>query len=177
MQNLIIEIKKGSPHAIENFYKNYSPLIFNYLVKKLPTKEDAEELTNEVFLEAIDSMGFLNSNNNLKAWLYKIAHNKMVDFYRKKKINFLLLSKIPYLELIANEISEPEFQFEKNKIKKKIEKTFLKLSDKHHRILKLHYEEKIPVKELAYTFNLSFKATESLLFRARKKFVYIYERS
>ena len=176
MRNLIDNVKNGDPQSVSDFYRKNSGKILNYLTKRLPTKEDAQELTNDVFLEAIDSLELLNKNENLQAWLFKIAHNKMVDFYRKRKIKSLLMSQIPYLEIIANEVSQPEFQFEKNRIRDKIEATLSKLSNRHQKILRLHYEEEIPVKELGLIFNLSFKATESLLFRARKKFQSIYER-
>ena len=101
----------------------------------------------------------------------------MVDFYRKRKIKSILLSQVPFLQIVANEINQPEFQYEKNKIRDRIETAFHSLSLKYQKILRLHYEEKVPVKELANIFSLSFKATESLLFRARQSFRLAYESS
>lgn len=117
--------------------------------------------------------------NETKAlsWLYKIAHNKVVDYYRKKRIKTILLSQIPYLQLVDKEVHEPEFIFEKNKIRDKIEKVFSLLSWLHQRILQLHHERGVRLKEIAKTFHLSLKATESLLFRARRRFILIYERT
>jgi RNA polymerase sigma factor (sigma-70 family) len=163
--------------SVADFYKEHSPKILSYLTKKLPSPEDAQELTNDVFLEAIDCLHLLKKDDKLQPWLYSIAHHKMVDYYRKKKIKSLLLSQIPYLEIVAKEISQPEFLFEKNRIKDKIKKTFHELSEDYQKILSLHYEEGIPVKDIALTFNMSFKATESLLYRARAKFQIIYESS
>lgn len=171
------KIALSDPQAVADFYKQYSPKILSYLTRKLPSPEDAQELTNDVFLEAIDSMHLLKKKGKLQPWLYSIAHHKMVDYYRKKKIKSLLLSQIPYLEIVAKEINQPEFLFEKNRIKEKIKQTFYQLSKDYQRILTLHYEEGIPVKELALFFNMPFKATESLLYRARRKFQIIYERS
>lgn len=128
-------------------------------------------------MEAIDSLSFLQKEQNISAWLYGIAHNKMADFYRKRKIKSVLLSNMPFLEIIESEINQPEFQFEKNKIRDGIELALHSLSSNYRQILKLHYEENIPVKTLAKIFNLSFKATESLLFRARRSFKLAYERT
>ncbi len=119
----------------------------------------------------------MNKAENIQAWLYKIAHNKTVDFYRKKKIKSILLSQLPFLEIIANEIHQPEFQFEKNKIRDRIEYALKSISDDYRKILQLHYEEEVPVKDLAPIFNLSFKATESMLFRARQSFKRAYEQT
>jgi RNA polymerase sigma factor (sigma-70 family) len=84
---------------------------------------------------------------------------------------------MPFLQIVAAEINQPEFQFEKNKIRDRIEFAFKSLPEVYRRILKLHYEEKISVKELAVILNLSFKATESMLYRARQSFKLAYERA
>lgn len=173
----IKRILEGDSKAVREFYKFYSPKILSYLSKKLPTFEDAQELTNDVFLEAIDSLSILKREESTMSWLYRIAHNKMVDFYRKKKIKSILLSQVPFLQIVSAEINQPEFQFEKNKIRDRIESSLRSISQKYQKILMLHYEEGISVKELARIFRLSFKATESLLFRARKSFRLAYERA
>ena len=175
--SFIKRILAGDSEAVIEFYKSYSPKILSYLSKKLPHLEDAQEITNDVFLEAIDSLSFLQKEKNVSAWLYKIAHNKMVDFYRKRKIKSILLSQLPFLQIVASEINQPEFQFEKNKIRDNIEFALRSLSTKYQKILKLHYEENVQVKMLAKIFNLSFKATESLLFRARQSFKLAYVRT
>jgi RNA polymerase sigma-70 factor, ECF subfamily len=172
--SLIKRILIGDGKAVVQFYKSYSPKILAYLSKKLPRVEDAQEITNDVFLEAIDSLALLQKEENVSAWLYRIAHNKMVDFYRKKKIKSILLSQVPFLQIVANEINQPEFQFEKDRIRDRIEKILLSLPEEYRRILKLRYEEGFPVKMLAKKLNLSFKATESLLFRARQSFKLAY---
>lgn len=175
--SLVYRVKKGDPQAVTDFYKLYSPKISSYLTGKLPSEEDAQEALNDVFLEAIDSLHLLQNEKNLQAWLFRIAHNKMVDYYRKRKIKSLLLSQIPYLEIIDKEVHQPEFQFEKDRVRDKIEQTLFGLAPNHQKILRLHYEEQMSVKDIAPVLNLSFKATESLLFRARKNFQLAYDRS
>jgi RNA polymerase sigma-70 factor, ECF subfamily len=172
--SFIKRILAGDTLAAIGFYKSYSPRILHYLSRKLPRIEDAQEIVNDVFLEAIDSLSLLQEEKNISAWLYRIAHNKMVDFYRKKKIKSILLSQIPFLQVVANEINQPEFQFEKDKIRDRIEAVLLSLPENYRKILKLRYEEGFPVKILARRLNLTFKATESLLFRARQSFKLAY---
>jgi len=157
------------------FYKKYSPQILRYLLKKLP-KEDAQEVLNDIFLEVVDRIIFVHDYKKIIPYLYQTAHNKTVDFYRQKKIKSLIFSKLPFLELISKEIDRPDFQYEKNQIRDRIETTFHLLSSQYRQILHLHYEENISVKNIAIILNLSYKAAESLLFRARKSFKKIYER-
>lgn len=163
-------------HDVVTFYQKYSPRILTYLQIKLPPDE-AKEILNDVFLEAVDSLPTLKKQTNLKAWLYKIAHNKMVDFYRKKKIKSFLFSQVPYLEIFANEIHQPEFIIEKKKIKENLELAMRNISKKYQSILRMHYEEQMPIKQIAIVLNLTPKAAESLLFRARQSFIKAYERT
>lgn len=177
MSSLLDQIISGDNRAVVEFYRLYSPKIFAFLSKRLPTLEDAQELTNDVFLEAIDSLYLLRNKNAILSWLYAIAHNKTVDFYRKRKIKSILLSKMPFLEIIESEVNQPEFQYEKNKVRDRIEKALHLLSYRYQKVLRLHYEEQIRIKDIAPILNLSFKATESLLFRARQSFKLAYVRS
>ena len=177
MTSLIERILNGDNDAILAFYKVYSPRILKYLRSRLPRNEDAEEILNDVFFDAIDNLPLFQKKSSIQTWLYKIAHNKLVDFYRKKKIKSILLSQVPYLEIIANEISQPEFQFEKDKIRDRIESALQTLSEQYREILTLRYEFGFSVKQLALHFDLSFKAAESLLFRARIRFREAYGRT
>ncbi len=176
MDSLVRRILSGENQAVVLFYNEYSPKIRKYLQYRMPRTEDIEAFTNDIFLEVIDSLPLFQEKCSLLSWLYKIAHNKIVDFYRKKKIKSVLLSQIPFLEVVAHEVYEPEFQYEKNKIRDKIEQTLREMSHTYRRILRLHYEEQKPVKQIALELDLSYKAAESLLFRARQQFKKAYEK-
>lgn len=176
MKSLINQVLSGNPEAVTQFYQLYAPKIERYLQKKLP-HDDAKEITNDVFLEAIDSLPTLHDKENVQGWLYRIAHHKMVDYYRKQKLKSFALSKLPFLELVASEMHEPEFQMEKNKIRDSLEMALHKISDKYRHVLFLHYEEGLPIKDIATILNLTPKATESLLFRARQSFKEAYGRA
>ena len=177
MANLIDGILSGDPSAIETFYKTYAPGIGRYLKRKLPREEDAQEMLNDVFLDAIDSLPKLRDQEQLQSWLYQIAHHKMVNFYRKQKVKTFLFSQFSYLKLLAEEINEPEFQMEKQELLQRLQVTFQQLSEKYQQIIRMHYEEALPLKAIAMELNLSHKAAESLLYRARQQFKNDYART
>jgi RNA polymerase sigma-70 factor, ECF subfamily len=177
MQSLIDRLLKGDEQAVATFYQTYSPRLLCFLQKRLPREEDAQEILNDIFLDAVDDLPTLHKQTNLQAWLFKIAANKTADFYRKRKIKSFLFSQMPYFEIIANEINEPEFQLEKDKIRDSIEAAFLDIAVHYQQILRMHYEDGMPVKAIAVTLEVSPKAAESLLFRARQSFIKSYERA
>ena len=174
MATPIESVCAGDPTAIESFYHEYAAMLLRYVRNKLP-QEDAQEIVNDVFLDAIDALPNLRKETNIKAWLYKIAHNKVVNYYRKKKLKSFLFSQFPYLKILSEEMHEPEFQFEKRELKVRLHIVLEQLSEKYRQILHMHYIEDMPVKHIAITLNLSFKATESRLYRARQQFIKHYQ--
>ncbi len=174
MEHSIERILQGDESAVEEFYKQFSPGILRYLKQKLPKEEDAQEILNDVFLDAIEELPTVNNKANVKAWLYQIAHHKMVNFYRKKKIKSLLFSQFPYLQIVAEEFDQPQFQLEKEEVKIRLQMALEKLSQKYQQILRMHYIQELPVKIIAIQLNVSFKTAESRLYRARQQFIKYY---
>jgi RNA polymerase sigma-70 factor (ECF subfamily) len=177
MTSLIDRIIQGDDQAVAVLYNSYSPGILRYLKRKLPREEDAQEILNDVFLDAVDALPNLREQMQLQSWLYQIAHHKIANFYRKQKIKTFLFSQFSYLKLLAAEINEPEFQIEKQELLRRLQLTFQQLSGKYQQIIRMHYEDAIPVKAIALELNLSPKATESLLYRARQQFKKDYART
>ena len=175
MQSLVKKILEGDEAAVELLYRTYSKDILRYLQKRVP-HEEASEILNDVFLEAIDGIALLKKDANLKAWLYKIAYNKTIDYYRKSKVKTFFISQMPFLEVIDYEVHQPEFQMEKRELRERIEKALRSISEQYRKILTLRYEYQMSVKEIALVFQMSVKAAESLLFRARQSFIRAYER-
>lgn len=177
MASLIDQIIKGDSDAVLQFYKLYSPGLMKYLSQKLPRQEDAEELLNDTFFEALDTLSFFQKKSSVKTWLFRIAHNKVADFYRKRKLRSILLSQVPFLEIVAEEIDQPEFEYEKQMVSKKIDIAMKSLSEKYREILTLKYVKRFSIKQIAIEMQLTIKAAESLLFRARQSFMLAYERA
>ncbi len=177
MASLIDRIITGDSDAVLQFYKEYSPSLMKYLSKKLPRQEDAEEILNDIFFEALDTLSFFQKKSTVKTWLFRIAHNKIADFYRKRKLRLILLSQVPFLEIVAEEIDQPEFEFEKKKISERVDKAMRSLNERYREILTLKYIKRFSIKKIALELHMSVKAAESLLFRARQSFMLAYERA
>lgn len=136
--------------------------------------QDAEDITQETFLNAFVSLGDFKGNSEFSTWLFRIGINTAYSFLRKKKIR----SIITYYETKLNQISE-QFQTNKNDNPHKI------LSDKQSEELIFKEIDKLPAnqrtafilsrlhetsqKEIAEIMCLSVHAVESLIQRAKKQ--------
>lgn len=170
MEN-VLSGKKGAATA---FYKAYAPKIRRYLMGKLP-HEEVEEILQDTFLSAFDSLALYRGKSSVSTWLIAIARHEVADFYRKQYVRKAVLSTSPLFENMVSELLSPEFVLEKTKIEKRFFETYRSLSTQYQDVLSYRYELSMSVKEIAERMELSFKATESLLFRARLAFREAYE--
>ncbi len=84
-KELIIKSQGGDKQAFAALYDYYIRTIYNFIYYKTHHKETAEDLTSETFFKALRTISSVDSNRSFLSWLYKIAHNSVIDFYRRKK--------------------------------------------------------------------------------------------
>lgn len=174
-QDFIEKIVARNDRALLNFYKHYQPMIFRYINKLVNDKAVGEDLTQEVFLDFIEEIRDFHGRSSIKTFLFTIARNKTIDYFRKKKIKKILFSAIPsYIVEKASAIFLDSY-LEKKELTDKIRSVFKRLPNDYQIILRLKYIDGERVKVIAKKMSLTFKTAESLLFRARKAFIRIYK--
>ena len=89
---LLEKAKNGSLPAFEELVLLYEKKVYNYCFRMTNSREDAEDLTQEVFIKVYKSLGSFKGNSQFSTWLYRIAHNICIDKYRKQKAVLIPLS-------------------------------------------------------------------------------------
>ena len=87
-QTLLALAASGDRHAFGEFYELHLNEIYRYVLFRVNDQNEAEDLTAKVFLEAWESLTGVRRKqqiDNIRAWIYRIAHNKVIDFHRTKK--------------------------------------------------------------------------------------------
>lgn len=74
-----------NPAAFAPLYDRYVRGLYKYLLGKTGNLAEAEDLTSQTFLSALEGLPGYQDHGNFRAWLFGIARNKWVDFYRKSK--------------------------------------------------------------------------------------------
>ncbi len=82
----------------EEIYIEFRKPLFRYISYKVSDKQVAEELLNDLFFKASKSLDTLKEKENLQAWLYKIASNLIIDYYRKTKVKSVEIDEEIHLE-------------------------------------------------------------------------------
>jgi RNA polymerase sigma-70 factor, ECF subfamily len=82
----IARARTGDSEAWGELYRDYAPAIFRFCRRALPTREDAEDATMEIFMKLRDKLGQYDETRSFTAWLYKVAANHCWDLLRRRKI-------------------------------------------------------------------------------------------
>ncbi len=83
---LVLRAAKHDPEAFALLYDRFVDKIYKYIYYKVGTKSDAEDLTAQVFLKAWEAIGkYRVTEHPFSAWLYRIAHNLVVDYFRTRR--------------------------------------------------------------------------------------------
>ena len=138
--------------------------IFNYLLKILRNREDAEDILQEVFIAFYKKMETVNETSCL-SYLYKTAYNKALNKINSNKKTKNLMVSYDNIENLKETEPEKPDDF-KNKI---IRNAYTKLKPKEAYILELQFYQKMNYKEIAKRLSTTVSATDSRLVRAKKK--------
>ena len=90
---LINKAKNGDSKAYEGLLKKYRNSVYNLVYRMVHDIEEAEDLTQEAFIKAFHSLASFNEDYAFSTWLYKIATNNCIDFFRKRKLQTYSLDK------------------------------------------------------------------------------------
>ncbi|WP_258541133.1 RNA polymerase sigma factor [Parvicella tangerina] len=160
----------------DKIYQEHKDLVYNLALKYLQNIEDAEEVTQDVFVSIFKNYDTFNQDAEMTTWVYRITINKSLDFIKAKKAKKRLgfLSSIFKLSGQEAIFTQDHFNHPGVQLKSKEEVAFImncinQLPDKQKTALILHKLEDRSQVEVAEIMNLSPKAVESLVQRAKVK--------
>src|SRR3981081_408492 len=81
----IARAKAGNAEAWGELYRNYAPAIFRFCRRVMPTREDAEDATMDIFVKVRQKISQYDSSRSFNAWLYTVAANHCWDLLRRRK--------------------------------------------------------------------------------------------
>jgi RNA polymerase sigma factor (sigma-70 family) len=171
---LIQQLRAGDELAFKSLVENYQDLVYNTALGVVQNSEDAEDVSQEVFIQVYRSIDQFKGDARLSTWIYRITTTKALDHIRsrKRKKRFAFITSL----FGANDelIHEPvDFQHPGVALDRKEQAALLfrmieQLPDNQKVAFTLHKTEELSYQEIADVLQLSVSAVESLLFRARQ---------
>jgi RNA polymerase sigma factor (sigma-70 family) len=173
---LIAELKNGSDTAFQYLVEHYQDRVFNTSLGLLQNQDDAEDITQEVFLKVFQSVRSFRGNAKLSTWIYRIAVTTSLDLLRSRKRKKRFGAVLSLFETgEGEEVADPSPFVHPGVVLENKERAAVlfqamnSLPENQRVAFTLHKVEGLSYQEISGILNVSVPAVESLMHRAREK--------
>jgi len=172
---LVKNLRSGDSSAMEEFYNIYRNRLYSLVLEKVGRdRAIAEDLVQEVFLAALDSLDKFRGDSQLYTWLRSIAFHKINDLYRRQVREPKQQKPSPdsdvtkQIEQTRDDEPATLTVLESEEIRQSVHQALADLPQDYQDVLVLKYLEEMPVLAISQVMGRSPKSVEGLLSRARK---------
>lgn len=146
LTKLIRQIKNGDRGAFGELYDLFVDRVYRFIYFRVDKREDAEDLTEQIFVKALEKLpDYEEKGLPFEAWLFRVARNAVIDFYRTRKIH-VPLQKAAEVESSA---PTPEEIAEHSLTKEWIMEKLRRLPDNYREVLVMTYLEELSHEEIS----------------------------
>jgi len=158
-ESLVRRAQQCDPVALTQLYEENFDRIYRYIVLKIGDRTEAEDMTQQVFLNALKSISsFRWKGTHFSAWLFRIAHNQIVDYFRKKSKR----ATVPLDESLAAGGSDPGQAAERKVEIEQLALATKKLTEAQQEVISLRFAGELSVAEAARAMGKSEGAVKAL---------------
>jgi RNA polymerase sigma-70 factor (ECF subfamily) len=174
-KEIITRLRMNDEKAFSTLVDLFSKKVYNTCIGMLQNIEDAEDVTQEIFITIHTNILQFKEESSLSTWIYRISVNKCLEFIRKKNRKkrsgiFKSIFSSDGEKAIENhsDFIHPGIELENKERAQILFKAIDLLSEQQRTAYILHKVEQVSYNEIAAIMELSLSAVESLLFRAKQ---------
>lgn len=164
-EEIVKDILAGNEESFSSLIEKYYPKLTTFCLKLFISREDAEDIIQEVFIKVYKNLYKYNSNWSFNTWIYKIAVNTLKDIRKRKVIKTTDLNVEIYTE--NNDFSNGCIDSMHNR--DLIRSILASMDQDLKTMMILKYFQEFSFKEIGLIFNMSSDAVKMKLFRARER--------
>jgi RNA polymerase sigma-70 factor (ECF subfamily) len=163
-QLLVMAAQDGSQEALEKLVGLWQKKLWQYVVRFTGDVHASWDITQQCWLEILKGIKKLRDPKNFKAWAYRIATNRTMDWLKRKKKNRHINPES--IEIDSNQ-KEDDLQ---------VKELVQRLKSDSRVILSLHYFEQLSISEISIAMNIPKGTVKSRLFTAREELKQLWEK-
>ena len=166
-EDQLVQATRANPAAFEGLYNHYVTRVYRYVYARVNSRDEALDLTQQVFLKALDALpNYRSRGGAFAAWLFRIAHHVVADTYRRRKLT-LSWETLPELDSLDEFIYDhnPEALFLHQEELKQLQKQLSQLDQPKRELLALRFAADLSSTEIAYVVGKSPAAVKKQLTR------------
>jgi len=158
-QGLVRQAQQGDKESFAQLYEAYFDKIYRYIIIKIGNKAEAEDMTQQVFLKAYQSIrSYKWKGVPFSAWLFRIAHNQIVDYYRKRSKRPTVGFEEATVVSNDNPLRTVESRFDIERLRE----ATLQLTSAQQEVISLRFAGGLAIAEVARTMGKSEGAVKAL---------------
>ena len=161
-QILVTECLKGNKNSFEKIVEKYYKIIYRLSYRIVRNGDDAEEITQTVFVKAYENLGTYNAKFKFFSWLYRITLNETINFSKRKDFSEELN------ERHNTNDGNPETIYDQNEISENIQDALMELDMLYRIPVVLKHFMDYSYKEISYLLDVPEKTVKSRLFTGRQ---------
>jgi RNA polymerase sigma-70 factor (ECF subfamily) len=175
-ENMLVEQAKTDNRAFEALYDFYFEKIYFFVFRRVRQKEAAEDIVSSTFIKVFTGLNKFKAknDNSFAAWVYQIASNNLIDYYRRQKK--YLTTDIASIAEPVDLSQNPETDFSRNLDRGLVAKSINKLGERDQKLLQLKFFADLDNIEIAQILNTKPNNVGVWLFRALKRFQKEYQK-
>ena len=173
--HIIKEILDGKTANYEYFLDRYGQQVFVLIDRIVSCQEDAEELTQDVFLKAFQQLSSFKAESSFSTWIYRIATNVAISAVRKRRDEAIRLDNSVFANLSDTQVDEA-LEDESEEQLQRLQRAMENLEPDERALITLYYLEEKPLAEVAFILGLTEGNARVKLHRIRKK-LYVFIKS
>ena len=165
---LIQRCQQGDRTAYQNIFLKYKDTVCNIAYGMFSNVEDAQDMTQEVFIRVFEKISQFRFKSSFSTWLHRIVVNMCISERRKRQKYVSKVNEFTdYYEQMRPQVKTPEDELLKKERQSQIQEALAKLKDAHRTILVLREIEELSYEELANVLQCSVGRIKSRLHEAR----------
>ena len=167
-ERLLIErASKGDHQAFSELFFQYKEMVYRVVYRLLGNSEETHDAVQQTFIELYKSLPGYAGKSKFTTWLYRIAVNVSIQFFRKRRAHDKTQSLDP--ELLADTVTDKETSIEKKELRKQIEQALASLHIRKRTVVILHDIENRTMEEISEIIGVPVGTIKSRLFYGREE--------
>ena len=162
-------VLSGDVSAYASLVAKHKNLVFSIVLKIVNNREDAEEISQDVFLKAYQSLSTFERKSKFSTWLYRIAYNAAISKTRKKKVEMVAIEETVITNYSTDEVGRNMHELEENDRQLILEKALKRLPEEDNLLITLFYKNENSIEDISDITGLSVSNVKVRLHRIRKK--------
>ncbi len=161
----LIEAAQHDPAAFADLYRCYITPVYRYLYSRVSNVADAEDLTAQVFTQALEGLSRYRHRGNFAAWLFTIARRRVTDHYRKQRVH------LPFDEALdcPDQSGDPLAHLVREESLQELAALVGQLDGEHQELLRLRFAASLTYGEMAKVLGRTEAAVKMAMHRLLRR--------